>query len=83
MDFEYDLDTRLTSPQAIAYFARHGLTISRQAIYRWRTLGHITVLGTNAQEQPLYRFGDLIEAERLTRRNPQSTRNRSRLVSAH
>lgn len=78
----YDMDALLTSPQATAYFAEHDLDISRQAIYRWRTLGHIRAVGRNEHGQPLYRFGDLLAAEARTRRNPQSTRNRSRQLQA-
>jgi hypothetical protein len=74
----YDMDALLTSPQAVALFALHGVSISKQAIYRWRTLGRVHAKGHNTQGQPLYRLGDLLTAEQDTRRNPKSSRNLER-----
>jgi len=78
----YDMDAMLTSPQAVAFFATKGIHISKQGIYRWRTLNHIRVKGENEQSQPLYRLGDLLAAERDTRRNPKSSRHERRSLAA-
>lgn len=88
----YDLDAQLTSPQAIAFFAGVGVTITKQAIYSWRRHG-LRVIGlarcrhcttdpsqckSTQPHQPLYRLGDLLDTERRTRTNPKSTRHPSR-----
>lgn len=47
--------------------------VSRQVIYRWRTLGHLEP-AAERKGRPLYRVGDVLEAERITRRSPRSHR---------
>lgn len=68
-----NLDALLPGHLAATYFG-----VSRQLIYRWRQLGHITPAGTDRNGHPLYRLGDLLAAERATRRSPRSTRNPAR-----
>lgn len=74
------LDQLVTSPQAIAYFKMHGVTVTKQLIYRWRELGHLREAGRNQQEQPLYRLRDVLEAEKKSRRNKYSSRRKPQLI---
>lgn len=64
-----NLDAQLRAADA----ARH-LKCPRQRVARWVTLGHLTAIGVDGQGHPLYRLGDLLEAERVTRRSPNSRR---------
>lgn len=64
-----DLDAKLYAAEAAAYFR-----CSRQRINRWRSLGHLQQVDTDASGRPRYRFGDLLAAERKTRRSPNSRR---------
>lgn len=67
------LDALLTGAQAADY-----LGLSRQLIHRWRTLGHIHPDPASPAGHPLYRLGDLLVAERRTRRSGKSSRNPAR-----
>lgn len=64
-----NLDARLRAADA----ARH-LKCPRQRVARWVSLGHLNAVGVDEQGHPLYRLGDLLEAERITRRSPNSRR---------
>lgn len=59
-----DLDVRLTATQSA-----HLVGISKQLFNYWRTAGKVT-----PDAAGLYRWGDVLEAERQTRRAPQSHR---------
>lgn len=59
-----NLDARLTGAQAAAMVGR-----SRQLVHAWAQAGHLT-----RGEDGLYRLGDVLEAERRTRRSPRSHR---------
>lgn len=54
-----NLDARLTGAQAARWIG-----VSRQCIYQWVSRGHLTA-GTDG----LYRLGDVLNAEKLTRSN--------------
>ena len=64
-----DLNALLYTNEAAAYFR-----CTTHRINRWRTLGHLDAAGIDKQGRRLYRFGDLLEAERKTRRSPNSRR---------
>lgn len=68
------MDARLTITEAEMFFRQRGHNISRAAVNRWRSLGHIEAAGTNAKGQNVYRLGDLLAAESATRRSPNSRR---------
>lgn len=59
-----DLDTRLTRKQAAYHIGLPGPTVGM-----WKTRGLL-----DTDEDGLYRWGDVLEAERQTRRAPQSHR---------
>lgn len=54
-----NLEARLNGAQAARWVG-----VTRQCIYQWVTRGHLTA-GTDG----LYRLGDVLEAEKLTRSN--------------
>lgn len=65
-----NLDIELRAAEAAAYFR-----CGRQRIADWAKAGHITAIGTDRRGRPLYRLGDLLDAERRTRRSPKSHRS--------
>lgn len=64
-----NLDALLYGYQAAAY-----LRCSRQRIQRWRDLGHLQPAAHDHKGRPQYRLRDVLEAERITRRSPNSHR---------
>lgn len=66
--------------------AAHHLHVSPHVVSMWALRGWVDVDGTRrqmrvvgyAQGQRLFRWGDLLDAERATRSNPRSSRHRSR-----
>lgn len=64
-----DPEARLTGAQAARL-----LGVTRQAVYMWRGRGHLA-----ADNDGLYRLGDVLAANGRMRRTPQSHR---RLVAA-
>lgn len=72
-----DLDALITGAQAAEYFR-----LSRQTIYKWRVLGHIKPDPSSPADRPLYRLGDLRDAERKTRQSRKSSRNPYRALAA-
>jgi len=64
-----NLDALLRADEAAAYFR-----CDPRRIHRWRSLGHIEIAGRDDRGILLYRLGDLLEAERKTRRSPNSRR---------
>ena len=69
MDFHADPDAKLYAHQAAAYFG-----CSRQRIARWVSLGKLAAVDHDWRGVPRYRYADLLEAERATRRHPNSRR---------
>ena len=69
-----DLDAPVTAPEAQSYtpLKRHG--VCRHTITWWRTAGHVEQIGQRGRS-PLYRWGDLLRAERDTRLSGQSRRS--------
>ena len=63
-----DLDARLYASELALYFG-----CSQQRIHRWRALGHLQPVDSR-RGRPRYRLGDALEAERKTRRSPNSRR---------
>lgn len=64
-----DLDALLTVGQAALY-----LRMPKQRINRWRELGRLSEAETRSDGVRLYRLGDVLKAERATRRSPYSNR---------
>lgn len=62
-----NLDVLLTGAEA----ARH-VGVSRQLVRRWVQLGHLAP--HTVTDRPLYRLGDVLEAERRTRSSRRSAR---------
>lgn len=81
-----DLEAGLTREQAARFLGVSPATVSMWALRGWRaadgTQRHLTVVGRGPRNVRLYRLGDLLEAERDTRRNPNSRRRTSPLVAA-
>ena len=65
-----DLDLLLRAVDAARYFR-----CGRQRIADWVKAGHLTAADTDDAGRPLYRLGDLLDAERRTRRSPKSHRS--------
>lgn len=63
-----NLDALITGSQAARLAG-----VSKQLIYRWRQLGHLQPADPTPG-RPRYRVRDVLQAERATRRSPQSTR---------
>jgi len=63
-----NLDALLYANEAARYF---GCPLQR--IIRWRNLGHLEPVEVH-NGRPRYRLGDLLDAERKTRRSPNSRR---------
>lgn len=66
----YDKDARLNLAEAALYFG-----LSKATINRWYSLGHLADIQHDDRGHRLYRFGELLQAERNTRRNPNSSRS--------
>jgi hypothetical protein len=64
-----DLEMQIRAVEAARYFR-----CGRQRIADWVKAGHLTVAATDQHGRPLYRLGDLLDAERRTRRSPKSHR---------
>lgn len=69
----YAMDARLTVGQAATYFG-----LSMATVNRWYTLGHLKDVTHDGRGCRLYRFSELLTAERDTRRNPNSSRSKKR-----
>lgn len=67
-----DLDALLTGAQAA-----RAAGVSRANICHWRNTGRLTLRGWRGRS-PLYRFGDVLDVERDTRRSRKSPRHVSR-----
>ena len=68
-----DLDARVTPAEIIAAMP----DLTRQTIAMWVARGKLTERGRRGRA-PLYRWGDVLQVERSTRRNPKSSRHRGR-----
>jgi hypothetical protein len=66
------------SPLVPAWFAAKRMGVSRQVVNYWRTSGRLPVADKDDKGRPLYRWGDVLEAERQTRRTANSSRNPNR-----
>lgn len=64
----YDLDAKLP-----AHLAAAMVGVSRQLINYWRRSGRLEPVAVDGRS-PLYRLGDILDAERDMRRSPQSHR---------
>jgi len=64
-----NLDALLSGAQAA-----RAVGVYRQLIRRWVQLGHLTPAARGPKGEPLYRYRDVLAAERVTRRSPQSRR---------
>lgn len=60
------LDALVTAREAMDHPGLRAQRVCRHTIAWWRTSGRLTVRGKRGRS-PLYRFGDLLEAERDTR----------------
>lgn len=67
----FNPDALVTAAEAAASPHLHG--VSRQLIGMWRHLGKLSARGTRGRS-PLYRYGDLLQVERETRRSGYSHR---------
>lgn len=65
----YDDDARLTAAEAAEWF-----DVTPSAINNWFYRGHLEDVGVDDNGQRTYRFGELLDAERNTRRHPNSRR---------
>ena len=65
-----DLDLTLRAVDAARYFR-----CGRQRIADWVSAGYLKATDRDGKGRPLYRLGDLLDAERRTRRSPKSHRN--------
>lgn len=72
-----------------AWVAARYASVTRQTFNYWRTVGKVTQFvddeGTAAVDErgnPLYRLADVLEAERATRRSPNSRRGVRRSTAA-
>lgn len=83
MEFMPDLDAGLTATQAA-----RAVGVSAAVVCLWHTRGwitgdghrrHLAVVGHGARGQRLYRYGDVVDAERDTRLSPY---NPGRLAAA-
>ena len=64
----YDMDAKLP-----AHLAAAMVGVSRQLVNYWRRAGKIAPVA-HAGRSPLYRLGDVLEAESAARRSPRSHR---------
>jgi hypothetical protein len=69
-----DLDAEVTAPEAQSYKPLKVHGVCRHTITWWRRAGHIAPVGKRGRS-PLYRWGDLLRAERDTRMSGQSHRS--------
>lgn len=67
--YEIDKDALLTVTQASQF-----LKMPKQRINRWYHLGRLKEAETRKDGVRLYRLGDVLAAERATRRSPYSNR---------
>jgi hypothetical protein len=68
-----NLDALVTAREAADYPALKAHHVSRHLIGMWKTLGKLNAKGKRGRS-PLYRFGDILEVERDTRRSGASHR---------
>ena len=71
-----DPDARLTVAQAALHFK-----LSKAVINSWYARGHLKDVTHDAKGQRLYLMEELLEAERKTRRHPNSSRSAQRRQS--
>lgn len=81
-----NLEAGLSRAQAAMVLNVAGSTVSMWALRGWidpdGTQRYLTVVGRGPRNARLYRLGDLLEAERATRSNPNSRRRTSPLLAA-
>jgi hypothetical protein len=81
-----DHEAGLTRDQAARLLCVTPATVSMWALRGWRSEDGrrrtLTVVGYGHRNQRLFRLGDLLEAERDTRQNPNSRRRHSLLTAA-
>jgi hypothetical protein len=68
-----NLDALVTAREAEDYPALRAARVTRHLIYAWRSSGRLTQHGTR-NRSPLYRWGDILQAERDTRVSGSSHR---------
>lgn len=68
-----NLDALVTAREAQDYPALRAARVCRHLIGMWRHAGRLTVKGQRGRS-PLYRFGDILRAERDTRVSGRSRR---------
>lgn len=68
-----NLDALVTAREAEAHPGLQRYRVTRHLIYTWRSLGKIEPVDRRGRS-PLYRFGDILLAERDTRRSGASHR---------
>jgi hypothetical protein len=57
-----------------AWFACRQLGVTKQTFGHWVRTGKVTPVAPGEDGHPRYRYGDVLEAERQTRRSPNSRR---------
>lgn len=70
-----NLDARVTAREAEEFDPLRVHNVKRHLIYVWRAQGRIEPVGHRGRS-PLYRWGDILEVERDTRRSGASHRGR-------
>jgi len=68
-----NLDALVTAREAEDYPALKAFHVTRHLIYLWRASGRLKARGKRGRS-PLYRWGDILQAERDTRRSGSSHR---------
>lgn len=68
-----NLDALVTAREAEDYPALRAVHVTRHLIYVWRAAGRLKARGHRGRS-PLYRWGDILAAERDTRRSGSSYR---------
>lgn len=68
-----NLDALVTAREAEDYPALRAAHVTRHLIYVWRATGRLKAKGRRGRS-PLYRFGDVLQVERETRRSGSSHR---------
>jgi len=64
-----NLDLPVTGAEAARF-----LSCPRRRVQDWRRAGHLAPIEGANTRRPKYRLGDVLEAERVTRRHPNSHR---------